>query len=157
MHVYIQSYSHRCLDKKGPVVNIRGRHLQMLSSFYHVLTFTGDYLYSKPTPFSLFDSLSKQKDSHFNRTSLLVKKSQSNRGRFTYITMDPPAQCLVQAITCHRAHVSAHTLYLTFLLSCIVPSRQISCQQSNSWTTSDQTIVKCPCALTAFLNSWHIL
>lgn len=131
------------LEKKGPVVNVRGRHLQLRSSFLYVSLFTGDYLHLK-TSSSSFTSSSKLKDSHFNQTSTLVEKTENNGASSTYITMDPPlpGPYLVQAITCHRAQMSTHTHkhtvfnMFTVMYCPIQTLKEISCQQSNSWTTS---------------------
>lgn len=139
--------------QKGPVVNIRGRHLQMLSSSCHVLTFTGGYLYSKPIPCHYLTLY--QKKIHISIRPFYLWKSVKAI-KDSYINYNGPP-CPVFGTNHHLplgSCVHSHTIFNIFTVIFYLLQTDF---MSNSWTTSDQTIVKCPCALTAFLNSWHIL
>lgn len=111
------THIHTKARKKGPEVNIRGRHLQVhLSSHSLILKKRCCLFFFKSLNISL---------KHFHTIfHQLVKKREFNvcTTCCTYIPTNPPllGQYLVCSINCHRAHVSTHThkntLFLTFLL-----------------------------------------
>ena len=93
------------LEKRGPVVNIRGRH----SSFHYFSSFPGGFLHFKNPFFGIQHLIQTE---IFTFLTIIVAQKRGNNTQCVLHTLPwiPPFlhQYLVQSITGHRAHVSTH-------------------------------------------------